>query len=37
MDSYTLAAVSPQESTLTVRDAARFWKMSRQLIVMLTD
>jgi hypothetical protein len=36
-DSYTLAAVSPMESTLTVRDAARFWKMSRQLIVMLPD
>ena len=36
-DSYTLAAASPTESTLTVRDAARFWKMSRQLIVMLSD
>jgi DNA repair exonuclease SbcCD ATPase subunit len=36
-DSYTLAAVSPTESTLTVKDAGRFWKMSRQLIVMLPD
>jgi len=36
-DSYTLAAVSPTESTLTVRDAARFWKLSRQLVVILPD
>ncbi len=36
-DSYVLASASPTESTLTVRDAARFWKLSRQLVVMLPD
>jgi DNA repair exonuclease SbcCD ATPase subunit len=36
-DSYVLAAVSPNEALLTVRDASRFWKMSRQLVVMLPD
>lgn len=36
-DSYTLAAVSPHESQLTVKDPARFWKMSRQLVVVLPD
>lgn len=35
--SYALAAVSPHESQLTVRDPVRFWKMSRQLIVVLPD
>lgn len=36
-DSYALAAVSPHESQLTVRDPARFWKMSRELVVMLPE
>ncbi len=36
-DSYVLAAVSPSECVLTVRDAERFWRMSRELIVMLPD
>src|SRR5512135_442133 len=36
-DSYALAAVSPHESLLTVRDPSRFWKMSRELVVMLPD
>jgi chromosome segregation ATPase len=36
-DSYVLAEVSPHESALTVRDPARFWKFSRQLIVVLPD
>ena len=35
--SYALAAVSPHESQLTVRDPARFWKMSRELVVMLPE
>ncbi len=36
-DSYALAAVSPHESLLTVRDPARFWRMSRELVVMLPE
>jgi len=36
-DSYVIAAVSPHESQLTVRDPVRFWKMSRQLVVVLPD
>ena len=36
-DSYVLAEASPHESTLTVRDPARFWKFSRELIVVLPD
>jgi hypothetical protein len=36
-DSYTIAGASPHESVLTVRDPARFWKFSRQLIVVLPD
>ncbi len=36
-DSYTLSSVSPKESTLTVRDTTRFWKMSRELVVVLPD
>jgi hypothetical protein len=36
-DSYVLASVSPNEALLTVRDPSRFWKMSRQLVVMLPD
>ena len=34
-DSYTLTAAGPKASTLTVTDAARFWKGSRYLVVML--
>ena len=36
-DSFVLAAVSPTESSLTVKDPTRFWRVSRQLIVMLPD
>jgi chromosome segregation ATPase len=36
-DSYTLAATGPKASTLTVTDAARFWKGSKYLVVMLPD
>jgi hypothetical protein len=36
-DSYTLAAAGPKASTLTVTDAARFWKGSKYLVVMLPD
>ncbi len=36
-DSYTLTASGPKASTLTVTDAARFWKGSRYLVVMLPD
>jgi chromosome segregation ATPase len=36
-DSYTLAAAGPKASTLTVIDAARFWKGSKYLVVMLPD
>lgn len=36
-DSYVIASVSPHESQLTVKDPARFWKMSRQLVVLLPD
>ncbi len=36
-DSYALAGTSPKASTLTVTDAARFWKGSRYLVVMLPD
>ena len=36
-DSYTLAATGPKASTLSVTDAARFWKGSRYLVVMLPD
>jgi hypothetical protein len=36
-DSYTLAGTGPKASTLTVTDAARFWKGSRYLVVMLPD
>jgi hypothetical protein len=36
-DSYVIAAVSPHESQLTVKDPVRFWKMSRQLVVVLPD
>jgi hypothetical protein len=36
-DSYTLAAAGEKASTLTVTDAARFWKGSRVLVVMLPD
>ncbi len=36
-DSYTLSAVGPKASTLTVTDAARFWKGSKYLVVMLPD
>ena len=35
--SYVLASVSPNESTLTVRDPALFWRVSRQLIILLPD
>lgn len=36
-DSFTLAGTGPKASTLTVTDAARFWKGSRYLVVMLPD
>jgi hypothetical protein len=36
-DSYVIAESSPKESTLTVRDPARFWKFTRELIVVLPD
>ncbi|MEO8586301.1 MAG: hypothetical protein ABI584_09095 [Acidobacteriota bacterium] len=36
-DSYALAGSGPKASTLTVTDAARFWKGSRYLVVMLPD
>lgn len=36
-DSYTLAATGPKASVLTVTDAARFWKGSKYLVVMLPD
>jgi hypothetical protein len=36
-DSYSLAGTAPKASTLTVTDAARFWKGSRYLVVMLPD
>ncbi len=36
-DAYTLAAAGPKASTLTVTDAARFWKGSKYLVVMLPD
>ena len=36
-DSYALAGTGPKASTLTVSDAARFWKGSRYLVVMLPD
>jgi hypothetical protein len=36
-DSYTLAGAGPKSSTLTVTDAARFWKGSKYLVVMLPD
>jgi peptidoglycan hydrolase CwlO-like protein len=36
-DSYTLAAAGEKASTLTVTDAARFWKGSKYLIVMLPN
>lgn len=36
-DSYTLSGTGPKASTLTVTDAARFWKGSRYLVVMLPD
>jgi peptidoglycan hydrolase CwlO-like protein len=36
-DSYTLVAAGPNASTLTVTDAARFWKGSKYLVVMLPD
>ncbi len=36
-DSYTLTATGPKASTLTVTDAARFWKGSKYLVVMLPD
>jgi hypothetical protein len=36
-DSYSLASVSPTESTLMVKNPTRFWRVSRQLIVMLPD
>ncbi|MEO8056380.1 MAG: hypothetical protein ABI768_14570 [Acidobacteriota bacterium] len=36
-DSYTLTAAGGKASTLTVTDAARFWKGSKYLVVMLPD
>jgi len=36
-DSYVLASVSPTESALTVRDSTHFWRVSRQLIILLPD
>jgi DNA repair exonuclease SbcCD ATPase subunit len=36
-DSYTLAAAGEKASTLTVTDAARFWKGSKYLVVMLPN
>lgn len=36
-DSYALAGTGPKASTLTVTDAARFWKGSKYLVVMLPD
>ena len=36
-DSYTLSGTGPKASTLTVTDAARFWKGSKYLVVMLPD
>ncbi len=36
-DSYTLSATGPKASTLAVTDAARFWRGSKYLVVMLPD
>ena len=36
-DSYELKATAPKASRLTVTDAARFWKGSKYLVVMLPD
>lgn len=36
-DSYALSGTGPKSSTLTVTEAARFWKGSRYLVVMLPD
>ncbi len=36
-DSYAIAGTGPKASTLTVTDAARFWKGSKYLVVMLPD
>ena len=36
-DSYTLSGTGPKASTLAVTDAARFWKGSKYLVVMLPD
>ncbi|HEX7615474.1 MAG TPA: hypothetical protein VF554_09370 [Thermoanaerobaculia bacterium] len=36
-DSYSFAGTGPKASTLTVTDAARFWKGSKYLVVMLPD
>jgi hypothetical protein len=36
-DSYSLTGTSPKASKLTVTDAARFWKGSKYLVVMLPD
>lgn len=36
-DSYTLAAAGEKASILTVTDAARFWKGSKYLVVMLPN
>jgi len=36
-DSYALAGAGPKASKLTVTDAARFWKGSKYLVVMLPD
>jgi DNA repair exonuclease SbcCD ATPase subunit len=36
-DSYTLSGTGPKASMLSVTDAARFWKGSKYLVVMLPD
>jgi DNA repair exonuclease SbcCD ATPase subunit len=36
-DSYTLSGTGPKASTLAVTDAARFWRGSKYLVVMLPD
>ncbi|MCM3875576.1 MAG: hypothetical protein NEA02_04070, partial [Thermoanaerobaculia bacterium] len=36
-DSYTLTKSGPKACTLTVTDAARFWRGSKYLVVMLPD
>jgi len=36
-DSYTLSGTGPKASSLAVTDAARFWKGSKYLVVMLPD